>query len=198
DGGGTASHDAAAIEDLFPRHLLSLHLRRRVADLAAHSLADRCNAGIARRTHIATIEMEAVGIEVLRGLGVESLRLGIVLSNPDELQKARTVRIEFGPEPFDGLPIAVDDRGSRQISEIGEIGVEEVVLDAPLPGLDAAAARNPDRRARRFGGGRPRIDVAKLRGFAVVGKRPALPPRANDQLYPLARLLSHTPGGWPL
>src|SRR5262249_58043785 len=102
---------------------------------------------------------------------------------------------EFGPEPFDGLPIAVDDRGSRQISEIGEIGVEEVVLDAPLPGLDAAAARNPDRRARRLDGGRPRIDVAKLRVFAVEGKRPALPPGANDQLYPFAILLAQNRGG---
>src|SRR5262249_56765722 len=55
DGGGTASDDTTAVEDLCPGHQLSLHLHRRVPNLAAHSLADRGDAGLAGGTHIATL-----------------------------------------------------------------------------------------------------------------------------------------------
>ncbi len=144
DGLRAARDHAAAVDDLLPGEKLALHLRGRVAHLAAHALADGGDAGVAGRAGIARIDVEAAVIEILRRLGVELLRLGIVFRDADELQERHAVRIGLGAEPLHRLPIAVDDRSAGHVAEIGKIGVEEVVLDAPFPGLDAAAAGNPD------------------------------------------------------
>src|SRR5438046_2386695 len=83
---------------------------RRVADLAAHAFAQRGDAGVAGRAGIARIDVEAAVVEILRRLGVELLRLGVVLSDADELQEGAAVGIGLGAEPLDRLPVAVDHR----------------------------------------------------------------------------------------
>src|SRR5262249_463195 len=74
--------------------------------------------------------------------------------------------------------------------EIGEIGVEEVVLDAPFPSLDRAAARDPHRWAWILDWHRPRIDIAQLGELAVEGERLPLLPCPHNQLNAFAILVA--------
>src|SRR6185437_10540580 len=71
------------------------------------------------------------------------------------------------------------------VAEIGKVRVEEVVIDAPIPGLDATAARNPNRRMRLLDRPRPDINVAELRVFAVESERLGLGPGAQHELAAL-------------
>src|SRR5204862_4859996 len=59
-------------------------------------------------------------------------------------------------------------------------------LRAPLPGLDRAAARNPDRRMRLLDGPRPDVDIALLVEAAVERKGVLLGPGPH---YEIVRLV---------
>ena len=68
------------------------------------------------------------------------------------------------------------------VAEVGEVGVDVVELRAPLPGLDRAAARDPDRRVRLLDRPRPRVDVAELVEASVPREGRRLAPRLHDQV----------------
>jgi len=92
--------------------------------------------------------MQTAAIEIFGRFAVKAIRLLAALGDTDELQEAGAIRVPVFAEPVHLLPEPAHRRLTRLVAEIGQIGVNVVHLRAPAPGLDRAAARNPDRRMR--------------------------------------------------
>src|SRR5579863_7075383 len=92
--------------------------------------------------------MEAAAIEIFGRLLVELLRLRPGFGDADELQEAGAERVAVLAEPLHLAPEAHHRLPSGDVAEIGEIAVDIVHLGAPLPGLERAAAGDPDGRMR--------------------------------------------------
>src|SRR5207248_6394446 len=131
-------------------------------------------------------DVEAAAIEIFRRLRIELHRLLAGLGDPDELQEARAVGVPVLAQARHLLPETVDGRASCLVAVVGEVTVDVVHLRAPLPGLDRAAAGDPDRWMRLLHRPRPDIDVALLIESAVEGEGVALGPGAHDQVMGLA------------
>src|SRR5579859_862381 len=83
--------------------------------------------------------------------------------------------IHLGPKP-------VHRRLSGLVAVIGQVAIDVIHLGAPPPGLDRAAARDPDRRARLLYGARPDVDIALLVEAAVEGEGFGLGPRLHNEV----------------
>src|SRR5258708_28239830 len=94
--------------------------------------------------------MQAAAIEIFGRLLVELHRLFARLGDADELQKAGAVGIAVLAEPLHLAPEAHHRLAPGLVAEIREVAVDVVHLRAPLPGLERAAARDPDRRGLRL------------------------------------------------
>src|SRR5271165_1074399 len=163
---GRADDYIAALDDVLhlrcrPRRLAGLEAGG-AADLADDAGALRRLGDIARRHRPARVDAQAPAIKILRGLAVEPHRLLAALGDPDRLQKPGAIGVPLLAEPVHLLPKAVHRRAAVLEAEIGEIGVHVVHLRAPLPRLDRAAARDPDRRVRLLDGARPDVHIALL------------------------------------
>ncbi len=76
------------------------------------------------------------------------------------------------------------------VAVVGEVAVHVVHLRAPAPGLDRAAAGNPDRRMRLLDRPRPDVDVALLVVAAVEGEGVLLGPGLHDEVVRLVVALA--------
>ena len=74
--------------------------------------------------------------------------------------------------------------------KVGDSHVRVVPSGAELHRLQAARARNPDRRVRLLQRARPRIDVAHAVVLAAEGERPRSGPRLDDQIVRFVELLA--------
>ena len=72
------------------------------------------------------------------------------------------------------------------------------MLDAPVPGLHAAAARDPHRRVWLLDGAGPHVDIAQLGVLAVVREGLVGLPRLHDEVDALAVLLPQRGRGLPV
>ncbi len=160
-------HLGQLLDDLFRRaddHIAALddvlHMRCRaglLAGLEAGGAADlpddpgalRCLGDVARRHRPARIDAQAAAIEIFGWLTIEPHRLFPAFGDADELQKAGAIRVPVLAEPRHLVPETLHRRAPVLVPEIGQIGVDIIHLGAPLPGLDRAAARDPDRRNAR-------------------------------------------------
>src|SRR6185437_5736997 len=157
-------------------------LLRHRDDVGAH----RRFGNVARGRRIARIDMEAAVEEILRRLAIALERLGAGLGDADELQESRAVWIAVLAELVHLSPEAAHRFLAELIAEIAEIGVDVIHLGAPLPRLDRAAARNPDRRTRLLHRLRPDIDVALLVVAAVEAERVLARPGLHHEVVRLA------------
>src|SRR5439155_14031272 len=138
--------------------------------------------GVAGRAGEARIDMEAAAVEILGRLAIEPVGFLAGLGDPDELQEAGVIGVPVLTEPIHLGPKPIHRRLSGLVAVIGQVAVDVIHLGAPPPGLDRAAARDPDRRARLLYGSRPDIDVALLVEAAVEGEGLRLGPRLHDQI----------------
>src|SRR5207302_3472276 len=83
------------------------------------------------------------------------------------------------------LPEAVHRGAAVLEAEIGQVGVDVIHLRAPLPGLDRAAARDPDRRVRLLHRPRPDVHIALLVEAAVERKSVLLGPGSQYEIMRL-------------
>ena len=134
--------------------------------------------------------MQAAAVEILGRLAVEPVGLLAGLGDADELQKAGVIRVSVLAEPVHLVPEAVHRRLAGLVAEIGQVGVDVVHLGAPVPGLDRAAARDPDRRVRLLHRPRPDVDIALLVEAAVEGKGVLLGPGPHYQVVRLVVALA--------
>src|SRR6185312_14362182 len=116
---------------------------------------------------------------------VEPHRLFAALGDADELQEARAIGIAILAEPLHLAPEAHHGLAPGLVAEIREIAVDVVLGGAPLPRLDRAAARDPDRRMRLLHRMRPGVDVAQLIEAAVEGEGLATRPRLEHEIMRL-------------
>ena len=131
--------------------------------------------------------MQAAAVKILGGLGVEIERLLAAFGDTDELQEAGAVRVPVLAELLHLVPEALHGRQAGLVAVVGEVAVDVIHLRAPPPGLDRAAARNPDRRMRVvLDRPRPDVDVALLVVAAGEGEGVLLGPRL---LYQVVRFV---------
>ena len=149
--------------------------------------------GVAGRRGEARIDVQAAAVEILGRLGVQLHRLLAAFGDADELQEAGAVRIAVLAEPVHLGPEPVHRRLADLVAVVGQIAVDVVHLGAPLPGLDRAAAGNPDRRMRLLHRARPDVDVALLVEAAVEGEGVLLGPGAHHQVV---RLVDSARAAW--
>src|ERR1700730_2997566 len=98
------------------------------------------------------------------------------LAHTDELQEARSVGVAILTDPRHFFPETVHRRLAYLVAVVGQVTVDVVHLGAPAPGLDRAAAGDPDRRVRILHRSRPDVDVALLIVAAVEGEGVLLGP----------------------
>src|SRR5207245_5604007 len=127
-------------------------------------------ARIARRAGETRVDMQASAIEIFGRPAVEAIGFLAALRHADELQKTGVIRVAVFSEPVHLLPEALHRRLPGLVAVIRQIAVDIVHLGAPLPGLDRAAARDPDRRMRLLHRPWPDIDIALLVEPAIEGK----------------------------
>ena len=90
----------------------------------------------------------------------------------------------------DAVPVAVEQPLAGEVPAEGEVRVVVVVVEAEVPRLDRAAARDVDRRVRLLDRLRPAVDVAQLVVLAVEGERLVGRPRPHDQVVGLGVLVA--------
>src|SRR6266487_2772162 len=95
--------------------------------------------------------------------------LSAYFGGADGLQKPGLIRVRLLAKPLHLLPEAGHRRLPGLVAEIREIAVDVVHLRAPAPGLDRAAARDPDRWTRLLHRARPDVDIALLVEATVPG-----------------------------
>jgi len=104
----------------------------------------------------------------------------------DELQEAGAVGIAVLAELGHLVPEAVHRRQPGLVAVVRQVAVDVIHLGAPAPGLDRAAARDPDRWMRIIlDRPRPDVDVALLVEAAGEGEGVLLGPRALHQVMRL-------------
>ena len=141
---------------------------------------------VAGRQREARIDMQAAAVEILGRLGVEVERLLAALGDADELQEAGAVGIAVLAELGHLVPEALHRRQPGLVAVVRQVAVDVVHLRAPPPGLDRAAAGNPDRRMRVvLDRPRPDVDVALLVEAAVEGEGVLLGPGPLHQVVRL-------------
>src|SRR6266481_3715864 len=126
--------------------------------------------------------MQTAAVEILGGLAIEPVGLLAGLGDTDELQKTGMMRIPVLAEPVHLLPEAAHCRLAGLVAVIGQIAVDIIHLGAPLPSLDRAAARDPDRRVRLLHRPRPDVDITLLVEAAVEGKGVLFGPRPQYEI----------------
>src|SRR3954463_14747388 len=136
-------------------------------DLTLNAAALRFLGRIARRAGETRVDMQTAAVEILGGLAIEAVGFLAALGDSDKWQEAGVVRIAVLAEPVHFGPEPVHRRLSGLVAVIGQVAIDMVHLGAPTPGLDRAAARYPDRRARLLHRTRPDIDIALLVEAAV-------------------------------
>ena len=103
--------------------------------------------------------MKALLEEILDGIFI-FLGLLVGLGYRDQLQEAGMVGIELLALALHFVPEAVHNSLAHLVAGIAEVAIDVVVLDGPVPGLQAAAAGYPDRRVGLLIGPGPDIYVA--------------------------------------
>src|SRR6185312_13874956 len=169
--GGAAGHGGGALRG-------ERHLRGDARSLCRLAV-------VAGRIDVSAVDMEAAAVEILGRLLVELHRLLARLGDADELQEARAIGIAVLAEPLHLAPEAHHGLAPGLVAEIRKVAVDVVHRGAPLPRLDRAAARDPDRRMRLLHRMRPGVDIAQLIEAAVEGE--GLAPRPGLQ-YEVVRL----------
>ncbi len=158
-GRGRAGDDEAFVDERLPGHPLASE-RCLGTDAGEHRGLDAIEGAIAGRVDVAVIDVEASIVEVVHVRRVVALGLLVGLRHRHHLGEAEAVRIELVAPLRHRRPVALGHLLCPEVTEEGEEGVLVVVAGAEVPGLDRAAAGNPDRRMgllERFG---PEVDVA--------------------------------------
>ena len=107
------------------------------------------------------------------------------LGDADELQESGAERIAILVLRRHLVPVAVHGGGRRYVAVVRGVAVDVVLHAAPVPGLDRAAARDPDRRVRLLHRPRPGVDVALLVEAAVEREHLVARPALLDQVVRL-------------
>ena len=129
--------------------------------------------------------MQAAAVEILGGLAIQIHRVLAALADADELQEAGAIRIAVLAQPRHLVPEPVHRGMASLVAVVAQVAVDVVHLGAPLPGLDRAAARYPDRRMRPLDGARPDVHVALLVEAAVEREGVAFRPCLHHQIVRL-------------
>ena len=90
----------------------------------------------------------------------------------------------------DLVPVPVHQLLGVEVPGEGEVRVVVVVVEAEVPRLDGAAARDVDRRMRLLDRLRPAVDVAQLVVLPVEGERLVGRPRPHDEVVRLGVLVT--------
>ena len=146
--------------------------------------------------------MQAAAVKVLGGLLVQAQGLFVGFGDADELQEARPVGVAVLAELVHLLPESPHGAQAELVAEVGEVAVHVVEFRAPAPGLDGAAAGNPNRGVGFLHRPRPDVHVALLVEAAVEGEGFLRRPSLHDEvvgfvvaLAQLGRVLSVGVGG---
>src|SRR5207237_9150858 len=106
---------------------------------------------------------------------------GVVVADADLLEEGAAVRVGLGTALREPLPVAVEHLLRALVAAEREIAVVVSVIDAPVPGLDRAEPRDPDRRVRLLDRLRPEVHVPQLGVLSVSRERLARRPRLHDE-----------------
>src|SRR5207302_10014526 len=151
DGRRRAGGDVALVAELLPR-LVPSEVQARVTDLRHDAGTHRRLAHVSRRAHHAGVEVQALVEEVVDVRPPLALAGAIGVAETHLLEEGLAVRVRVGAERGPPLPVAVEHALGALVAAEGEVAVVVVVLDAEVPGLERAEARDPDRRMRVHGG----------------------------------------------
>ena len=117
-------------------------------ELGQRPVLDRLDRAVARRIGEGREDVQAAVEEVEDVLGVEPLGLGVGVGHADDLREGGAVGRLVLAALGHPLPVAVQQRLAAQVAEERQVRVVVVVVEAEVPRLDRAAARDVDGRVR--------------------------------------------------
>ncbi len=107
-------------------------------------------------------------------------RIGV--GDGHQLQEAGAVRIGLDTAYLTAIPVAFENLAAPDEAEITQVAIAIVVVQTPIPGLDAATTGNPHRRMGLLHWAWPNIDIAQLRILAVKTERLRTGPGLDDEI----------------
>src|SRR5215471_20442893 len=121
---------------------------------------------------------------------VLTLSLSIRCRYCHKLEKTGTIRIGFDATGVTALPKTLEHLGTTDEAKVAQVAITVVVIQYPVPRLNAATPRNPHRRMGFLQGARPDIHVAQLRILAVKTKGLRAGPGLDDEIVAFAVLVA--------
>ena len=189
DGVRASGHHEALVDELLPGDVLE-DLLGVLGELRERAVLDRVDGPVAGRVGEGREHVETPVEEVETVLRVKLLGLTVGLGNADDLGEGGPVRRQVLAPLGHAAPVAVHQRLGALVAEEGQVRIVVVVVEAEVPGLDGAAARDVNRRVRLLDGLGPAVDPAELVVLPVEGEGLVGRPRAHDQLVGLAVLVA--------
>src|SRR4029450_8512776 len=137
------------------------------------------------------IEIVGVGILVTPSRGVR-------LCPSHQLEEAGTIWIGLDTTGVTALPKPLQHLTATDEAKVAQVAIAVVVIQHPVPRLNAATSRDPHRRMGFLQGAWPDIDVAQLRVLPIKTKGLRASPGVDDEVVAFTVLVAEGGGHFPI
>ena len=172
DGARAPGDDVPLFHIVLPAHLQG-RLCRFLTSLGPSRIPHRVDRAVAGGLRERRVYPQHLLVEVFDVLGVVFLGLFIGFRYTHKLEEAEPVGIVVNAPFGDSVPVPLDHLLRSLVAEIAQVAVNVVPVQHPVPGFQAAAARDPDRGVGLLEGSGPDVHIAELGVFPV--KREGFP-----------------------
>src|SRR5262249_10754973 len=161
-----------------------------VANLGGETRAQRFLSPVPGRISKTLEDVQTFVIEEI-GVGiVVTLSGGVCLCHSHQLEEAGTIRIALDATGVTALPKPLQHLAATDEAKVAQVAIAVVVIQYPVPGLNAASSRDPHRRMGFLQGARPDIHIAQLRILTVKTKGLRTSPGLDDEVVAFAVLVT--------
>ena len=188
-GGGAPGYHVAVLQEVLPSQLLPGG-RGDASHLWGEARTHGGCGAVTRRVGETRMHVQAAVEEIIDVRRVQPFRFLIAFGHANDLCVPGAVRVVVLAEFRRTLPVAVHHLLRPLVAVVAQVGVVVIVLQAEVPGLDAAAARDPYGRVRLLQRTRPDVHVAQLGVLAVEAEGFGAGPRLHDQAVRLVVLVA--------
>src|SRR5262249_5955434 len=192
-GGRAPTDDIPLIQQILPGQCAA-QPGGTVTNLGGETGAQRFLGTVPRRIGKALEDVQTFIIEVV-GVGiVVTLSGGVRLCHSHQLQEAGTIRVALDAAGVTALPKSLQHLTPTDEAKVAQVAIAIVVIQHPIPRLNAATPWNPHRRMGFLQGAWPDIYVAQLRILPVKTKGLRASPGLDDEVVAFTVLVAQ--GGW--
>jgi hypothetical protein len=121
---------------------------------------------------------------------VVALSGGIRLCHSHQLEEAGTIRIALDATGITALPKSLQHLAATDEAKVAQVAIAVVVIQHPVPRLNAATSWDPHRRMGFLQGAWPDVHIAQLRILAIKTKGLRASPGLDDEVVAFTVLVA--------